>query len=458
MTEFEKKLRAAAGKCLEEDETKFRSLESQETPILRTKRTERRNTMSTLKKTVKVASLVLVCTLAVTAAVTMSVKAIRVKVTNAVVSWYKNYATVEYEGTDTNTISTEKIKVMKPTCVPERYRLTRKFANEHLFTCDYIDKDSNELLYRQTNSASVISVETYNRCKESTISLSDEQQAELFTYDNGKYILTWYDGENYFYIESNELSYDELILFAESLEETEVEINAQDYLPEEEGKIYIFPNGDTVELTYTSQSTDNEGIVSFEYEDKFHNKYTFKNDLFIGVMYDKHYPESKYEHEGGLIKEKSKLTKEEIVKSVESDLWDLYGDRFNGFYIKRITESSLSGKYDIEYKHLIGEGKAVETGNAFVHVKDTGDIIYCQLFNNTDFDDFDESALDGITKADFEAFFKEKALEKCPNSTDIKVNSIYLIKNKGKIEIAIYGECYYPIDFDKLREDEAEMM
>ena len=46
MTEFEKKLRAAAGKCLEEDEAMFRSLESQETPILRTKRTERRNTMS----------------------------------------------------------------------------------------------------------------------------------------------------------------------------------------------------------------------------------------------------------------------------------------------------------------------------------------------------------------------------------------------------------------------------
>ncbi len=432
MTEFEKKLRAAVGKCLEEDEAMFRSLESQETPILRTKRTERRNTMSTLKKTVKVASLVLVCTSAVTAAVTMSVKAIREKVTSAVVSWFKGYAIVEYEEPDHDSI--EKIKIMKPTCVPERYDIITENRNDFGYECGYSDKNGNTLLYEQAAIPAITSVESDNGCKESTITLDGGQEAELFTYDSGRYILIWYDGKNYFYIRSNGLSYDELMSFVEGLEETEMETNKPEYVPEKE-KTVVFPNGDVVKMAYKSQYDDAQGIPLTEYVDEIKGKYTFRNNELLSVCFNSNYWREKHKNDTDFNYERC-LDEDEIVSSVETAIRGIFGSRFDGFTLLN-CELRNEGSYNIEFGHLIGKEKAVLTGLVIANARNNGDLLTCMLNMTEGIDGFDESRLDGISEDVLLEYADNYINERYIGSENVRLIKSYLKKDGENFVIEI---------------------
>lgn len=215
--DFDALLKRAAEKCMEDDVALYRSVGTDGSVgklLSCPEKTKKSNIFYSLRKTVKVASLVLVCTLAVTAAVTMSVKAIREKVTSAVVSWFDGYADVEYEAPEEK--SPREFIIMMPTYIPDGYELDAEKIDDGSYTCTYTDMNGNSIFYSQFSGMVSTSVDAEDGCTNSLIMLHDNQPAELFRYDDGRVIIIW-QSEYHFSLYSYNVPVESMIRLAESI-------------------------------------------------------------------------------------------------------------------------------------------------------------------------------------------------------------------------------------------------
>ncbi|MBR6807946.1 MAG: DUF4367 domain-containing protein [Clostridia bacterium] len=226
-------LKVASSSCLEADVAEFLNLNTENFHVSPNveKRVSRKLGFDEWKafrkgfaKTVKIAMLVLVCGAGLFFATAMSISPVRASFFGAIVTWYNEYFEVKYDKTpaeeneEITDNGTAEFVAKKPTYVPEGFDLVNEYSSYAMYFCDYLNSNTDYLSYSQyENYEDGVDVDNSIIGRETLYLKDGAIEAELFIYENNKYILIWKD-RSLILILSEGLELDEVIKFAEGIE------------------------------------------------------------------------------------------------------------------------------------------------------------------------------------------------------------------------------------------------
>ena len=225
---------------------------------------------------------------------------------------------------------------------------------------------------------------------------------------------------------------------------------------------FVLPSGEKVMLTPAEPPLSLSCPEKYDiFTDEAGNEYLFTKD---GRLKSVNYDTSIIDETDDNVELQSYLsgtciTEEELIQIALDRATDLFGSRADGFVVKNIYDYGISFReFSVMFTRRHGKDGFVEADLLSCRVGYGGTVFFCLISDHEEFADFDESVLEGLTKEDIEAFFKEKALAEHPTAIDFKIELISLAVENGEIAIKVDGVCICPVDFSTIPEDQAEVM
>lgn len=208
-------LQAAAKSILDDEAKEFLRLDTSEMTVSR--KTKRRiqaalrqciGVIPTWRQVVAVC--LIICSVAIGAG--LCVPELRASIWNAVTTWFGDHFEVSFKNGDAD-VSGNIEKTMLPSYIPEGWEIVDRGNGSFKFiSCD----GKTAYFYQLTQNTNQLLDNT--ECKIKEYELSNGITALVFVYEDGRIVLTWQDGD-VFSIDSRDLTLDEMIKIAESIEE-----------------------------------------------------------------------------------------------------------------------------------------------------------------------------------------------------------------------------------------------
>lgn len=223
-------LKVGANRCLEADIVEFLNLDTDNAEVSPNieKRVTRKLNFDEWKevravsaKVLKVAMLVLVCSLSIFFTLSMTITPVRAAFFGAITTWYDEYIEVRYD----KTIEEEKadqtdpmeFEIKKPKYVPEGWQIDQEYSSNSMYGCVLINSSSGLVSFSQQKDFEAgIDIDNDVVDREITTLKNDTIEANVFIYENNSYILIWKD-QSLFSIYSEGLELEEVIKIAESI-------------------------------------------------------------------------------------------------------------------------------------------------------------------------------------------------------------------------------------------------
>lgn len=221
-------LKIGANRCLEEDVVEFLNLSTDNAEVSPNieKRVSRKLRFDEWKevrvvsaKVLKVAMLVMVCSLSIFFTLSMTIKPVRAAFFGAITTWYDEFIEVKYDKTPAEEKAEESAEftVKKPKYIPDGFNVVSEFSNDVLYSCDYMNSDSGYVLFSQCKDFEAgIDIDNDVISTDIIMLKNGTVAANVFVYENNKYIIVWKD--RYMYdILSEGIDLEEVIKIAESI-------------------------------------------------------------------------------------------------------------------------------------------------------------------------------------------------------------------------------------------------
>jgi len=222
-------IKVAADRCLADDVDMFMSLDVKNTVVdprveKRVSRKLRFDEWKDLRRIsvgmLKYAAIVLVSVISLFFALSMTIQPVRAAFFGAIVTWYENFIDVRYGGNvdRINIIDKETLVPAEFSYLPSGWSITSENKRNNSYLCTLINSEDGIIRFsQQVDYESGIGIDDGVHIEEIVYLKDDTIEANLFIYENNKYVLTWKN--KYMYkIQSENLSLDEVMNIAEGIE------------------------------------------------------------------------------------------------------------------------------------------------------------------------------------------------------------------------------------------------
>lgn len=218
-------IKIAADRCLADDVDRFMALDIKNTVVdprvekrvsRKLKFDEWKNVRRISASMLKYAAIILVSAVSLFFAFSMTIQPVRAAFFGAIVTWYEDFIDVRYVEDVDDTVNDDIIPA-KMNYIPDGWIVSSEHEDKIKYSCSITDNGMGYVCFTQIKDyESGTGIDNGVYAEEIVYLKDDTVEANLFIYENGKYVLIWKD-KYLFMLEAENIELDELISIAEEI-------------------------------------------------------------------------------------------------------------------------------------------------------------------------------------------------------------------------------------------------